>query len=255
MNIVWRGRPLRYLTSNIVKSLGKSSGTIVCRHKERGSNYRVRLIDRFFLNSSPSVIRRLERVPRRNNVLALLVSGNGFSYYILAPEGAKVGDYIYSDYYYNSEFACLSATHGSYSKLRFVPIGFSVYSLQNCFGKAIFSRAGGSSSRIVSKDDRFALIKLPSGYYKNFLLDSKVQIGIPAISTHLNNKINLMKAGRSRYLGFRPHVRGVAMNPIDHPHGGGEGKSSGGRYSSLSPWARVTKGKKTVLKKNSIILN
>jgi len=254
MSMIWRGRPLRLLTNMVFGSLGRNStGSIVVRGKSRGHRRRFRFIDRFFISSSPSIICRFENFPRSNSVLALVFSSNGFCYYLLAPEGAKIGDYVFPSTYYQSEFSCLGVVPGSYVRLSVVPIGFSLYNLSSDYKRyATFCRSGGCSGYVVSKDDRYALVKLPSGFLKNFCLSSLAQVGTPMVSLHLRPNLSLLKAGRSRFLGRRPRVRGVAMNPVDHPHGGSEGRSSGGRFSSLSPWSRITKGKKTVYNKNVI---
>ena len=243
---IWKGKPIKNLTKPYLGSLGRSSnGSISSRHRQSGHKRRYRVIDRFFLNSVPAVIRRFDYDPSRNVALALLCFSNGFLAYSVAAKGSKVGDFIYPPNYFKSEVDGSFATLGSSLALRYAPVGSVVYNaeLREGSGGAL-ARSGGSSAHIIAKLRSWVLLKLSSGKYKAVPDYVRAQVGVSCPNAKTSIKLNVRKAGRSRWLGNRPSVRGVAMNPVDHPHGGGEGKASGGRCS-VTPWGKLTKGKRT----------
>ena len=249
---IWKGKPVRKLTMPYLGSLGRSlNGRITSRYRQAGHKRRLRLIDRFYLTETPALVKRFEYDPVRNTTLALVCSGHGFLSYIPAPKGVKPGDFIYPHNYFNSEFLGSFATPGSSLLLRFVSVGSVVYDIElDKLRGGVLSRSGGSSSQIIAKLNGRVLLKLPSGKFKNISDLSRCRFGSPLSVRGFQRPEPLRKAGQSRWVGKRPHVRGVAMNPVDHPHGGGEGKTSGGRCS-VSPWGVLTKGKKTVSRNSS----
>lgn len=244
---VWKGKPIRGLTRGYLGSLGRSShGSITSWHRESGHRRRYRVIDKVFFLQIPAVLCRFERdVFRRSGVLVLLCFANGFLTYSLAAKGAEIGSLLYPSTYFNTDTDVSLATPGSVVPLRVAPVGTLVFNIGlRVGGSGLLSRAGGSGSQIIAKFQNFAIIKLPSGRLVSVPSSVCAQIGAPALEIKRSLKIPRRKASLSRYVGRRPTVRGVAMNPIDHPHGGGEGKTSGGRHS-VTPWGRLTKGKKT----------
>ncbi len=243
---IWKGNPIRKLTKAYLGALGRSAdGKISSRHREAGHKRRYRIVDGLFLNTTPGIIRRFEYDPVRNTTLALIYFGNGFLAYNLASKGSRVGDFVYPPEYFKTNLDGSSATLGSALPLVFASVGATVYNieLRELTGGSL-SRSGGSGSQVIAKLNGMVLLRLPSGKMKAVSDTARAQIGVPLPNQKLMHKLGLNKAGQSRWLGRRPSVRGVAMNPIDHPHGGGEGRSSGGRCS-VTPWGKLTKGKKT----------
>lgn len=243
---IWKGNPIRKLTRAYLGTLGRSSdGKISSRHREAGHKRKYRIVDGLFLNNAPGVIRRFEYDPVRNTTLALIYFANGFLAYNLASKGSKVGDFVYPPEYFRSNMDGSSATLGSALPLAFASVGATVYNIElRGLAGGSLSRAGGSGSQVIAKLNNMVLLRLPSGKLKAVPDSARAQIGVPLPNCNLTHKIRQNKAGQSRWLGRRPSVRGVAMNPVDHPHGGGEGRSSGGRCS-VTPWGKLTKGKKT----------
>lgn len=243
---VWKGKPIRGLTRGYLGTLGRSShGAVTSWHRESGQRRRYRVVDRIFFLQMPAVLCRFERdVVRRSGILALLCFANGFLSYSVAAKGSKIGSLLYPSSYFGTESDVSLATPGSVIPLNVAPVGTLIFNISiRARGLGSLSRSGGSGSQIVAKSKDFIAIKLPSG--RLTLVSSSIcaQFGSPALELRRSLKIPLRKASSSRYIGRRPIVRGVAMNPIDHPHGGGEGKTSGGRHS-VTPWGRLTKGKK-----------
>jgi len=184
----------------------------------------------------------MEYDPNRSARIALLHYVDGEKRYILAPVGMKVGDTVIS-----SEHTDIKP--GNTMPLRNMPLGTITHNVEMKIGKGgQLGRSAGSAIQLMAKEGRYAQLRLPSGEVRMVLLDCKATIGQVGNVDHEN--VSLGKAGRKRWLGRRPSVRGVAMNPIDHPHGGGEGKSSGGRHP-VSPWGVPTKGYRTRGKKPS----
>ncbi|MFP3870871.1 MAG: 50S ribosomal protein L2 [Syntrophobacteria bacterium] len=212
-------------------------GRITARRRGGGHKRRYRLID--FKRDKvdvPARVATIEYDPNRSARIALLQYADGEKRYILAPLGMQVGNTVIS-----SESADIKP--GNALPLQKIPLGTIVHNVELKAGKGgQLGRSAGTGVQLVAKEDRYALIKLSSGELRRVLLQCKATIGQVGNIDHEN--ISLGKAGRRRWLGHRPKVRGVAMNPVDHPHGGGEGKSSGGRHP-VTPWGMPTKGYRT----------
>jgi len=241
---ITRDKRERSLTVSLNKSGGRNNlGRITCRHRGGGHKRAYRMID-FKRNKVdvPAKVTSIEYDPNRSAHIALLSYTDGEKRYILAPIGLKVSDTIIS-----AEKADIRV--GNNLPMRNIPLGSTIHNIELKIGKGgQIARSAGAYAQLVAKEGKYAQIKLPSGEVRMVLLDCKATIGQVGNADHEN--INYGKAGKSRWLGRRPRVRGVAMNPIDHPMGGGEGKSSGGRHP-CSPWGQLSKGKKTRHKKNS----
>lgn len=235
---LWKGRPHKALTFGLKKSGGRNNlGRITIWHRGGGHKNLYRIID-FKRNKldSAAVVERIEYDPNRTCFIALLKYEDGTHTYILAPESLKVGDKVISG-------ENVDIRDGNTMPLKNIPVGTNVHNIEMKPGKGgQMMRAAGSFALLAGKDSGYAQLKLRSGELRIVPLDCKATIGILSNSDHKNTIIG--KAGRKRWLGRRPVVRGVAMNPVDHPHGGGEGKTSGGRHP-VTPWGKSTKGKKT----------
>jgi large subunit ribosomal protein L2 len=235
---LWKGRPVKTLTKGLTKTGGRNNqGRTTSWHKGGGHKKLYRLIDfkRDKVDVS-AVVERIEYDPNRTTFIALIKYDDGEIAYILAPQKLNVGDKIIS-----SDKADIKV--GNCLSLKNIPVGTTVHNVEMKPGKGgQIARSAGNSVNLAGKDAGYAQIKLPSGELRVVPLECKATIGV--LSNPDQKNINLGKAGRSRWLGRRPVVRGVAMNPVDHPHGGGEGKTSGGRHP-VTPWGKPTKGKKT----------
>jgi large subunit ribosomal protein L2 len=236
---LWKGSPLKILTTKVGESAGHNNmGHITVRHKSGGHKKSFRVID--FKRDKFDVQAKVERIeydPNRTAFIALIKYSDGIFSYIIAPHKLEVGDEIMSSK------GLIDVKIGNTMPLSVIPIGSIIHNIElkpKCGGSV--SRSAGSYSQLVGKDDGYALIKMQSGEIRLFLLDCLATIG--SVSNLDNKNISIGKAGRSRWLGIRPTVRGVVMNPVDHPHGGGEGKTSGGRHP-VSPTGKSAKGKKT----------
>jgi large subunit ribosomal protein L2 len=236
---LWKGSPLKILTTKVAESAGRNNyGHITVRHKEGGHKKSFRIID--FKRDKYDVeatVERIEYDPNRTAFIALLKYSDGIFSYILAPHKLSVGDQVISSK------RLIDIKIGNAMPLSVVPIGSIVHNIElkpGCGG--VISRAAGTYGQLVGKDSGYAQVKLQSGEIRMFALDCMATIG--SVSNLDNKNITIGKAGRSRWLGIRPTVRGVAMNPVDHPHGGGEGKTSGGRHP-VSPTGKLAKGKIT----------
>lgn len=235
---VAKGEPLKKLTSALRKKAGRNVyGRITARRRGGGHKRRYRIID--FKRDKYGVEARVASVeydPNRTARIALLHYLDGEKRYILAPKGLKVGDVIVS-----SRSADIKP--GNSLPIRNIPVGTMVHNIEIKIGAgARMCRAAGSSAQILAKEGDWSQLRLPSGEVRRVHLNCRATVGQVGNEEHGN--VRLGKAGRSRWLGKRPAVRGVAMNPVDHPHGGGEGRTSGGRHP-VSPWGVPTKGKKT----------
>lgn len=241
---LWKGRPLKSLTKGIKNSGGRNNlGRITSWQKGGGHKKLYRVID-FKRNKLDieAVVERIEHDPNRTAHIALVKYLDGEYSYIIAPNKLNVGDKVISAV--NAEIK-----HGNSLPLQNIPVGTQIHNVEVKLGKgAQLARSAGSYAQITAKDNGFAQIRLKSGEIRLVSLKCFATIGVVSNSAHQNQIIG--KAGRNRWLGKRPIVRGVAMNPIDHPHGGGEGKTSGGRHP-VTPWGKPTKGKKTRSKKKS----
>ncbi len=242
---LWKDSPLKILTTNKSVKAGRNNiGHITVRHKSGGHKKSYRLID--FKRSKydiEALVERIEYDPNRTAFIALIKYDDGLYSYIIAPNKISVGDRIISSK------SLIDIKIGNSMPLSCMPIGSIIHNLELKPGcGASISRSAGSYSQLVGKDGGYALIKMQSGEIKMFLLDCMAVIG--SVSNMDNKNKSIGKAGRSRWLGIRPTVRGVAMNPVDHPHGGGEGRTSGGRHP-VSPTGKSAKGKKTRSRKKS----
>jgi large subunit ribosomal protein L2 len=236
---LYKGRSVKTLTVGQASTGGRNNfGRITCRHKGGGHKKLYRIVDFKRSEDCEIEVQRIEYDPNRSAFIALTknVKDSSLSY-IIAPEGIKAGDNLFT----GSEGVDIKI--GNCLPIRYIPVGTIVHNIEMKVGKgAQLARSAGTSANIVGKDNLYAQIKLQSGEVRMVLLDCRATIGIVSNFDHKNTSIG--KAGRSRWKGVRPTVRGVAMNPVDHPHGGGEGKTSGGRHP-VSPTGKPTKGKKT----------
>ncbi|MBA2628512.1 MAG: 50S ribosomal protein L2 [Rickettsiaceae bacterium] len=236
---LWKGGPLKQLTEGISKTGGRNNrGRITSRHIGGGHKKLYRLID-FKRNKFDSVatIERIEYDPNRTAYIALIKYEDGELSYILAPAKLNLGDKIVSG---NGD---VDIKIGNCLPLKNIPVGTIVHNVEMKPGKGgQIARSAGASVSLVGKDSGYAQLKLASGELRIVPLTCMATIGTLSNADKKNTIVG--KAGRNRWLGRRPHVRGVAMNPVDHPHGGGEGKTSGGRHP-VTPWGKPTKGKKT----------
>jgi large subunit ribosomal protein L2 len=233
-----KGKPYAPLLSKKSKSGGRNNnGRITTRHIGGGHKQHYRIID-FKRNKVDisAVVERLEYDPNRTANIALILFKDGERRYIIAPKGLEVGQEILS-----SETTAVKP--GNCMPLRNIPMGTTVHCVELKPGKgAQVARSAGTSVQLVAKDGAHATLRLRSGEMRKVMADCRAVIGEVSNSEH--NLISLGKAGASRWRGVRPTVRGVVMNPVDHPHGGGEGRTSGGRHP-VSPWGMPTKGYKT----------
>jgi large subunit ribosomal protein L2 len=238
-----RKEPEKALLEPIKRSGGRNNlGRMTTRHRGGGHKRRLRVIDfKRTRDGVPARVAAIEYDPNRSANIALLHYADGGKSYILAPEGLKVGDKVES-----GEKADIKP--GNALKLRNIPVGTIVHAIELKPGAgARLARGAGTQAQLMAKEGKFALLKLPSGEQRMVLADCRATIGQVGNLDHEN--ISIGKAGRSRWLGWRSHVRGIAMNPVDHPHGGGEGRSKGNHPQS--PWGMPTKGYKTRGKKPS----
>lgn len=230
--------PEKSLVVALKRSTGRNNaGRITSRHMGGGHKRRYRLIDfRRDKKEIPAKVVSIEYDPNRSSRIALLSYADGEKRYIIAPHGLSVGDVIIA-----SESADIKP--GNAMPIRTIPQGTWVHNVELKVGKGgQLARSAGTYAMIAAKDGKYAQLRLPSGEVRLVLQDCCATIGQVGNLDHENVKIG--KAGRNRWLGIRPQSRGVAMNPVDHPHGGGEGKSSGGR-NPVTPWGIPTKGYKT----------
>jgi len=214
-----------------------NQGVITTRHRGGGHKRKYRLIDfRRNKDGVPAVVHSIQYDPNRSARIALLHYVDGEKRYILAPEGLKVGAKIQSG-------PDAPPSVGNCLPLSAVPLGMSVHSIEMQPGRgAVLCRAAGVGATLAARDADWAQINLPSGEIRRVPAQCRATIGMLGNADHMN--VMLGKAGRTRWLGRRPHVRGTAMNPIDHPHGGGEGRTKGGRHP-VSPTGKLAKGGRT----------
>jgi large subunit ribosomal protein L2 len=233
-----KGKPYAALLEKKSKTGGRNNaGRITTRHKGGGHKQHYRIID-FKRNKDgiPAQVERLEYDPNRSAHIALLLYGDGERRYILAPQGVKSGDSLMS-----GQDAPIK--HGNCLPLRNIPVGTIVHAVELKPGKgAQIARSAGASVQLVAREGAYATLRLRSGEMRKVLAECRASIGVVSNAEH--NLRKLGKAGAVRWRGVRPTVRGVAMNPVDHPHGGGEGRTSGGRHP-VTPWGVPTKGYKT----------
>ncbi|MAG32054.1 MAG: 50S ribosomal protein L2 [Deltaproteobacteria bacterium] len=242
---ITRGEPQRSLTKGLVKKSGgrNSNGRITSFHRGGGHRRRFRQID--FRRNKVDVtakVAAIEYDPNRSANIALLHYADGEKRYILAPGGLVVGDTVMSS-------ASAEIHPGNALPLSKIPLGTQIHAIEMKPGKgAQLVRSAGTSAQVMAREGKLATLRLPSGEMRMVHIDCLATVGEVGNSEHENQRIG--KAGRSRWLGKRSNVRGVAMNPVDHPMGGGEGRSSGGRHP-CTPWGKPTKGRKTRNNKRS----
>ncbi|HID36789.1 MAG TPA: 50S ribosomal protein L2 [Ghiorsea sp.] len=235
---LYKGAPEARLTEGLTKSGGRNNnGRITSRHRGGGHKRLYRMVD--FKRDNQGIegkVARLEYDPNRTAHIALVVFSNGDKRYILAPQGLRAGDTVVS----GNE---AEIRPGNALPLGNIRVGTMLHNVEMKPGKGgQMARTAGASVQLMGKENGKAILKLPSGEFRKVDLRCMASVGVIGNADHSNQKIG--KAGRSRWLGKRPHVRGVAMNPVDHPHGGGEGRTSGGRHP-VTPWGVPTKGRKT----------
>ena len=233
-----KGRPYAPLLEKKSKSGGRNNaGRITTRHRGGGHKQHYRIVDfRRNKDGIPAIVERLEYDPNRTAHIALLKYIDGERRYIIAPKGVKAGDQLVS-----GVDAPIKA--GNSLPLRNIPLGSVIHCVELKPGKgAQMMRSAGASAQLVAREGAYATLRLRSGEMRKVLADCRATLGETSNSEH--SLRSLGKAGAKRWRGVRPTVRGVAMNPVDHPHGGGEGRTSGGRHP-VSPWGVPTKGRKT----------
>ena len=231
--------PERSLTTDLRHKAGRNaSGKITVRHQGGGARRKYRIID-FKRNKDdiPAKVAAIEYDPNRTCFIALLVYADGEKRYILAPLDLKVGDTVMSGV--NADIK-----PGNCLPLANIPLGTLIHNVEIKVGKGgQMVRAAGAAAQVMAKEGAFAQIRLPSGEVRKVSINTRASIGSVGNTEHENVRIG--KAGRQRHLGIRPTVRGVVMNPVDHPHGGGEGRSPVGMPAPMSPWGKPTQGVKT----------
>jgi len=235
---LWKGEPVKALTEGLRQKGGRNNtGRVTVRWRGGGHKRRYRVVDfKRQKDDMPATVERLEYDPNRTAFLALVKYGDGELAYILAPQRLKAGDQVISG-------ERVDVKPGNAMPLKSIPVGTIVHNVEMKPGKGgQMARSAGTYVQLVGRDAGNALLRLGSGEVRMVLADCRATIG--AVSNPDQQNINIGKAGRNRWLGKKPSVRGVAMNPIDHPHGGGEGRTSGGRHP-VTPWGKPTKGKKT----------
>lgn len=235
---LWGGKPEKTLTEGLNKKGGRNNhGRLTVRSRGGGHKRSYRVIDfkrRKF--DVPATVERLEYDPNRSAFIALVKYEDGELAYILAPQRLGIGDKVIAS-------ASADIKPGNAMPLSSIPVGTIIHNVEMKPSKGgQIARAAGTYAQIVGRDAGYTLVRLNSGEQRRILGSCLATIG--AVSNPDNSNISLGKAGRMRWLGRRPHTRGVAMNPVDHPHGGGEGRTSGGR-NPVTPWGKPTKGKRT----------
>lgn len=231
--------PYKPLTKGLNKKGGRNNtGRITVRHRGGGAKRLYRIIDfKRDKKGIPAKVSSIEYDPNRSAFIALLLYKDGQRRYIIAPAGLKKGDEVISD------DQRVEVAPGNAMPLSCIPLGTLVHNIEmRPGGGGKMARSAGSRCQLVARNQGYAQLRLPSGEVRRVLEVCLATVGSVSNYEHGNRKIG--KAGRKRHLGVRPTVRGVAMNPVDHPHGGGEGRTSGGRHP-VSPWAVPTKGHKT----------
>ena len=236
---LYKGKPVKSLTEGKSSKGGRNNlGRVTVRFRGGGHKRVLRNVDfkrRDQLNN-PAVVERLEYDPNRSGFIALIKYQDGTLSYILAPQRLSVGDTVVAG-------ENVDIKPGNALPVASIPVGTIVHNVETKIGKGgQVARSAGTFAQIVGRDQGYVIIRLNSGEQR--LIHGQCFATIGAVSNPDHMNVNMGKAGRNRWLGFRPHNRGVAMNPIDHPHGGGEGRTSGGRHP-VSPWGKPTKGKKT----------
>lgn len=235
---LYKGKPVKQLTEGLKSSGGRNNlGRITVRFRGGGHKRTYRLIDFKRRKADvPATVERIEYDPNRSAFIALIRYDDGELAYILAPQRLNVGDQVVSG-------AQVDVKPGNAMPLGVAPVGTIVHNVEIKIGRGgQIARSAGSYAQIVARDQGYVTLRLSSGEQR--LVHGQCYGTVGAVSNPDHANINLGKAGRSRWLGRKPHNRGVTMNPVDHPHGGGEGRTSGGRHP-VTPWGKPTKGKRT----------
>jgi large subunit ribosomal protein L2 len=235
---LWKGDAVKHLTEGLRSAGGRNNtGRTTMFHRGGGHKRRYRIVDfKRRKYDMPAIVERLEYDPNRTAFIALIKYQDGELAYILAPQRLKVGDSVVSG-------EKVDVKPGNAMPMKNMPVGTIIHNVEMKPGKGgQMARSAGTYAQLVGRDAGYALLKLASGEVR--MVRSECMATIGAVSNPDQQNIVIAKAGRSRWLGIRPTTRGVAMNPIDHPHGGGEGRTSGGRHP-VTPWGKPTKGKKT----------
>ena len=236
--------PEKSLTVSLKKNAGRNAqGKITVRHRGGGSKRKYRIID-FKRNKDgvPATVKSIEYDPNRTANIALIAYADGQKAYILAPEGLKVGQKVMNGA--DAEIAV-----GNCLPLENIPVGTQIHNIELMPGKGgQLVRAAGNSAQLMAKEGKYATLRLPSGEMRMVSIGARATIGVIGNGEHA--LVNIGKAGRKRNMGIRPTVRGSVMNPNDHPHGGGEGKTSVGRPGPCTPWGKPALGLKTRKKNN-----
>jgi large subunit ribosomal protein L2 len=235
---LYKGKPVKGLTEGLSKSGGRNNhGRVTAFNRGGGHKRSYRVIDfKRQRLEMPATVERLEYDPNRTSFIALIKYEDGELAYILAPQRLAVGDTVISG-------KKVDVKPGNAMPLASIPVGTIIHNVEMKPGKGgQIARSAGTYVQLVGRDQGYALIRLSSGEQR--MVRGECMASIGAVSNPDHSNITLAKAGRNRWLGKRPSVRGVAMNPVDHPHGGGEGRTSGGRHP-VTPWGKPTKGKKT----------
>jgi large subunit ribosomal protein L2 len=241
---LWKGKPLKTLTEGLSGTGGRNNlGRVTARFKGGGHKRTYRIVD--FKRRKvgvPATVERLEYDPNRTAFIALVRYEDGEFSYILAPQRLAVGDTVIAG-------TNVDVKPGNAMPIGNIPVGTIVHNVELKPGKGgQIARSAGAYAQIVGRDQGYVIVRLGSGEQRLVLASCLASIGAVSNPDHMN--ISIGKAGRSRWLGRRPHNRGVTMNPVDHPHGGGEGRTSGGRHP-VTPWGKPTKGKKTRTNKST----
>jgi len=232
--------PEKSLLEPLPKKAGRNNnGRITTRHQGGGHKRKYRRIDFKRLHDDvPAKVASIEYDPNRSARIALLNYADGFKAYILAPQGLTVGDTV------ESGMSGIDIKPGNAMPLSEIPVGTLVHAVEFQPGKgAAMARSAGTSVQLMGKDNGYAILRMPSSELRRVLLTCRATIGVVGNADHSN--IVVGKAGRKRWMGVRPTVRGTVMNPVDHPHGGGEGKNHTSGRPSVTPWGKPTKGYKT----------
>ena len=235
---LWKGKPEKSLTEGLRNKGGRNNnGRITARRRGGGHKRRYRIIDfKRLKHDIEATVLRLEYDPNRTAFIALIKYADGELSYILAPQRLREGDKIISG-------DTVDIKPGNAMPMQNIPVGTIIHNVEMKVGKGgQIARSAGTYAQIIGKDQGYAQLRLSSGELRMVRAECMATVG--AVSNPDQQNIKLGKAGRKRWLGKRPSVRGVAMNPIDHPHGGGEGRTSGGRHP-VTPWGKPTKGKRT----------
>ncbi|MGC9101049.1 MAG: 50S ribosomal protein L2 [Caldisericum sp.] len=242
--VITKTEPEKSLVEGLRKEGGRNNtGKITVRHRGGGNKRLYRIIDfKRDKDGIPAKVTSIEYDPNRSAYIALLTYADGEKRYIIAPLGLKVGDTVMSGP--DAEIKV-----GNALPLKNIPLGTFIHNIELTPGKGgQIARSAGAAAQLIAKEDEYAQIRMPSNEIRRIRLECKATIGQVGNLDHEN--VNLGKAGHKRHLGIRPTVRGSAMNPVDHPHGGGEGKAPIGHPGPLTPWGKPTLGYKTRKKKN-----